>query len=520
MDDAAGPFPSKDDQRHPVGSSIGTKILLMLERFARWATQLGYAVEKKADHLVVGRNALFAFHLALQEPDRSFAYLYVRTTSWDFPGERTDLHHALSLILAAGLRVSVPCSPRLLDHDHPVSGIPGELYGRYISLDQPWASLIADDAQFHNLLTSVHVVHRGMHQALFAGEDLQAASFSHDSEPLLAWSGLVSDWVHAGENVMRASRDVPDWLHFYDPDLGVSVMRCPRAADLLRTLAQSSPPTSLEGPTAQVFVQEGLRNAARRDTVEWVTDTVQLFDDREAPVPTATESENSGAPSTMNQHETLVIPLENWLVAVGQRVVVARRGDFGRRAFRTEHQAVRRRQQLENRYLFPVDPFVWTDQIDGVRFEALARTLLEREPGVLRVRPVGGSNEPDGGRDFICDWVVPDPPSDVNGGGEVAPARRLRVIVQCKSSRRSIGKRDVPDVYDVVRQYRADGYLLVAFPRITVPLLDKLESLDLPLIDWWESHEIESRLRDNRDILARFEDLVRRDESSEEAGHS
>lgn len=495
----------------------------MLERFARRATDIGYSAELKGDHLVIGRNSLFSFHLSLQEPDRCFAYFYVRTTSWTFPGERTDLHHALSIILAAGLRVSVPCSPELLDQGHPVAGIPGELYGRYISLNQPSGSLIADnDGHFDTILTSVYLAHVGIHDALIAGKDLEHASYSHDSEELITWSALVAEWVEAGGNAMQAARDIPEWLHFYEPDAGLSVMRCPRAAQLLRALTQSESLTLLEGPTAWLFVQEDIRNAAPRSTVEWVLEAVRRFDtpdDRGASAAlAATRPAMPRGLSTLKPGGTLVIPMENWLVGIGENVVVARKGDFGRRAFRPEHSAVRQRQQLENRVLFPVGSFRWVEPIDGGRFEELVRAMLEREPGILRVRPVGVPNEPDGGRDFICDWVVPDAASGSTRDDETAPARTLKVIVQCKSSRKPIGKSSVPDIYDVVHQYRVDGYLLAAFPRITVPLLDKLESLDLSLVEWWERYELEARLRDNQDVLTQFTDLVWADESSESDG--
>src|SRR5205085_10637605 len=50
-------------------------------------------------------------HFEIQTDNTAFIYFYIRTTSWDFDGERTDLHDCLSTLLAALLRLSpVPAS--------------------------------------------------------------------------------------------------------------------------------------------------------------------------------------------------------------------------------------------------------------------------------------------------------------------------------------------------------------------------------------------------------------------------
>lgn len=64
-------------------------------------------------------------------------YLTVRTTSWDFGGERTDLHDAFSLLWAAMLRAREVASGRLVTVLNGFSGIDSEIYARLIRLDQP-----------------------------------------------------------------------------------------------------------------------------------------------------------------------------------------------------------------------------------------------------------------------------------------------------------------------------------------------------------------------------------------------
>lgn len=63
-------------------------------------------------------------------------YLTVRTTSWDFGGERTDLHDVFSLLWAAMLRAREVASGRLVTVLNGFSGIDSEIYARLIRLDQ------------------------------------------------------------------------------------------------------------------------------------------------------------------------------------------------------------------------------------------------------------------------------------------------------------------------------------------------------------------------------------------------
>jgi hypothetical protein len=63
-------------------------------------------------------------------------YLCVRTTSWEYDGERTDLHDLLSLLWAASLRVREAASVRLVTMLNDFTGIESEIYARYLTLDQ------------------------------------------------------------------------------------------------------------------------------------------------------------------------------------------------------------------------------------------------------------------------------------------------------------------------------------------------------------------------------------------------
>jgi len=67
----------------------------------------------------------------------ALVYLSVRTTSWEYDGERTDLHDVLSLLWAAALRVHEVASTQLVTVLNAFSGIKTEIYARLLVLEQP-----------------------------------------------------------------------------------------------------------------------------------------------------------------------------------------------------------------------------------------------------------------------------------------------------------------------------------------------------------------------------------------------
>lgn len=72
------------------------------------------------------------------ESGRVFFWFRVRTLSFHYAGDRTDLHDVLSTLMALLVNVMVGASCRLHDILNPATGDPDELYGRFIVIDQPW----------------------------------------------------------------------------------------------------------------------------------------------------------------------------------------------------------------------------------------------------------------------------------------------------------------------------------------------------------------------------------------------
>ena len=176
------------------------------------------------------------------------------------------------------------------------------------------------------------------------------------------------------------------------------------------------------------------------------------------------------------------------------------------------------RRESENRVFFAESKISWNVPINAKSLENLCLELLLREPGVLRAKSVGDTNDRDGGRDILIDWNLPTQHAEsshesisennpVSGG-----VKTTRIIAQVKyRSKKTIGKRDVQDIRDTLEHYDADGFLLIAHPKVSSSLFDHLEKLRNStnlLTEWWDSADLDRKLRKHPDIARRYPDIL------------
>ena len=159
------------------------------------------------------------------------------------------------------------------------------------------------------------------------------------------------------------------------------------------------------------------------------------------------------------------------------------------------------RQKRENEVLFFNKNFKWKFPIKPSRFEELIGDLLEMEPKVSRVRLVGKTNNPDGGRDVLIFKMKYDNTKEVS--------KEYLVIGQCKAYMNSVNKSHVLDIRDMLDNYNAKGFVLAVASNLTVPLLDYLMKLEENYeIEWWTEREIFAKLRRNYYLVERYKDIV------------
>jgi hypothetical protein len=105
----------------------------------------------------------------------------------------------------------------------------------------------------------------------------------------------------------------------------------------------------------------------------------------------------------------------------------------------------------------------------GDYFEKLVETLLQLEPSITNVTPIGKTNAADRGRDFI----VTEKTMDTFG-----KTIEKKWLVQCKYSDKSISTKAIPDWVTRTVEHSVDGYWLMTNNDITPDLIDQL--FDVP----------------------------------------
>lgn len=454
------------------------------------------------------------FEFSVSRPNTALVYLYVRTTSWDLDGERSDANDFISTMLAAFLRVEAGVSASLWDVPHPaIPAAEVEIYARYVIADQPYGSEYTMDKQglssIELLLHAVRKFEFILHALLgwterkvdqcsgceadYGWEDLKdwARHLALLIEESLGVKDLVECENPASEAVQYNWRKNPNWKYYRNCHSGISLFEIAGSA-ILSLLKEEASWKVLDGVGCQLYSSAHVFN-------------VVPDEDRQSAIKILSQLEGSGKDT-----EIACVPLEHAVVFATNTHILFLRSNSGRKQFEIERERVRKRHEQEAKILFPVAKFQWKEKINDEEFELLILELLNREPGVVRARLVSASNDPDGGRDILCEWITPPLPGSAVVDN-VSPYKIRNVVVQCKAYRKAVNKYDVRDIRDTVEHHGADGYFLAVSSHLTSPLtthLDQMRRQGKVWVDWWTRSEIEERLQMNKGIASKFSGVV------------
>lgn len=451
----------------------------------------------------------------IYESNSITVWSYVRSSSWDFRGERTDIHEVVSTSLAIFLRLCpYRISSSLWAVPHPAIDAPEtEIYARTLSFDQPsYSNLQLTQA---GLETLEHLL-----EAIRVFEIVFAYSFDCPScyyaEQALADCGIknhpvlynykvAEDWAKSIASIVGDDfesygiqynfRYQPTWRYYRSIDSKITILFAPKAATQIRnSTVDRRIWDSLDGLNGKLLVSGETKNIIPNKYIRYVKKVLTSLEKS-----LKTEFE-----------EILLIPLENHFVAVSQFHLVFINRECGRRKFEQERERIQERHLKEANILFPVLSFIWNEKIDDEEFELFIRELLLHENGVMRVRKVGAGREPDGGRDLIVDWRTTPLPNQLLQPDQ-SPYIDRRIVAQCKAYKGGVSKSAVTDIRDTIDHHDAHGYFLAVSSHITRNLTEHLEKLrngGKYWVDWWTRSEIEDRLRANRDLIGRFANIV------------
>ncbi len=295
-------------------------------------------------------------------------------------------------------------------------------------------------------------------------------------------------------------RPYPKWRYFGSNKRGITLAEIgAHAAAALREAFAQFKPVSATGVGTHLYRTRRLTNATTQkalDQLHWLLSQVDG-----------------------EQFAQLVIPTDSHLIGIGQRSLAAVRVMGGRDEFAAALDQLSTRRADEAALLYDDHLCRWAEKLDDSRFERFVEDLLAVERGVRRVRQVGSTREPDDGRDLMVEWSTP-PDRSGNAwrertGLNLSTVRE--VLVQVKLRRNGVGRSDLSGLRDTLEHYQCGGLLIVAFPRVTVSLMNHLAELRRRgqwWVDWWGRTELEARVRRHPEVAVRYRDIVTLDAST------
>jgi len=461
---------------------------------------IGYEVKKRDDgELFISHQCIPWTIRVLKEDDFFYPMFYFRT--YFGLGERTDFHEIFPIISALFFRASGKYSFRFLGQHNEWSGIDDELYGNFIFPSQPLSERIRSNSpedieSFKGILIGLVLLQNNMAYILDVDCEKEE-QFGFEGKELAGWVGKIKKAVGENASCVYNERSNPDWFYFRSFSDGVSVIKSSGIARFANYIFDENKVKhkSIAGVTGRLYISDEIKNCVDNERYSAAINIINSLECETNP---------------------LVIPNENLAFIIGKENIVSITNDGGISCFFDQKEKVKIRNAQENTLLFGDKRIVWdiSDRVDSGLFEDLILELLSREPHILSSKKVAPTNQGDNGRDIICEYNAKY--KDLRVGRHDPSLQIGKLIVQCKtnlegSKKSSIGKRDV-DVADTIYDYKPDAYLLVVNSQITRDLTEYLEKIksrnELHWLEWWNSFDVEERLRMNPDIMSRYKDIV------------
>ena len=298
----------------------------------------------------------------LEEHEDPVLWGVVRTSGSDFDGDRTDIHDVLSLVWGGVLRAFGIGSAWLINEPHVV--VPHEIGARHLLFRQcPWKinessfetarkSLNAWSAFAYHLLDDVFQWDRTGNKAR---PDLAIAN--QMKEPI--WADKVARFLRSPRDVTVIRRTFPRWIYWSSQSRGVTVVRLAKARLLYyRAILMPFAPEVANGQDAHALFANGIPNAIPYKLVERARKLLSLADDKSSDV--------------------LALPLDSHCLFLGDKTLVALRGECGREIFEDERKKWLGRRLVENRVFFAESRIGWRTPLGADNLEELCLDLVKK----------------------------------------------------------------------------------------------------------------------------------------------
>lgn len=471
-----------------------------LEALTQKADKLGLEHRKEKETLVVYLSQYTGLSLKIRvnegkKPEFDFG---CRTNSWFYIDERTDIHDSISLTFAIYIRSLGISSSYFYDVSNPATGADDEIYLRRIIPYQRHPAFFNLNeegfGQYERLMVGFSMFEQYLWSSFEGcpcGECKKKLGYSYDYKDELEPDLQTRIHKAIGNPKLYNLKDrkLPTWSYYRDFGRGISVVYSPQLADFLFALASAPKQEELDGIKGKLILTEFQKNYIDKKVIQRASKIFKILE-----------------PQTPDEFQ--VVALENKAVFCTSKFILSFDKDCGLNAFKVAKEELRARHLKEFALLFADSKLKWKDNIKGDAFENLIKDLLERETDVIRVRKVSHTNEQDGGRDLIAE--IQKPAKYKIDKEAPNPYENIRVIVQCKAMKRSIGKSDVVDIKDTIEHNDYQGYFLAVSSytkRSLTDFLDKMRTNGEYWVDWWTRQEIDDRLKRNPDLIAKYSEV-------------
>lgn len=429
--------------------------------------------------------------------DKLDFYIWVRTNSWYYIDERTDIHDSVSILLSAWLIKAKKFTISFHDIGHPV--IPElddfEIYARYLVPTQQIGEYltISEESikEYRKLIVDIyafHVIFWGIFGGCPCNECKTKLGIKYDYKNSI--NGKLQNSINIAlgkvENSNLKDRKLPTWQYYRDFDKGISIINSQSIANFLKGLKELDEESKeIESINGILVVNSKLHHFIPIRTEKEINRIFKILE-----------------PKIKDTDITYNV-FENKVIGIGKKNTLIFDEASGNIDFKRERDLLKIRHDKEFNMLFQPSQIDWKSKLDDSAFEDLIAELFKRESNVLRVRKVSHTRERDGGRDLLVEMKV-IPQNNQKIPENVNPYEVISVIVQCKAFQNGVKKTDILDIRDTIEHYECQGYFVAVSSYLKSSLTDHLDSLRKKgkfWIDWWTKQEIEERIKRNEDLL-------------------
>lgn len=423
-----------------------------------------------------------SLHMLLNNESAQY-YFVVRTSSWVYDGERSDLHDVISICFAIFLKQKPIYTSYLIQNIYnPATCDDYEMYGRILLPIQGKTILYTISSIQDLIIFSDLFCHLFL---LVLGNNLpEHKKYGVDiSKSFLSKIGTLTD------NINTTKRNFPKWEYYRNYDEGLTIIDSSMILTLISKIFELIEKNQLiDGIKSILFFNDQYKHSIRKDEITFLKEKM-IF---------------------LNDNVRNFIFLENIAITYGKKYLLFWDINCGIDAYKSEKIIIKERHDKEYELLFKPNTISLANEIDGNLFETFVLDLLRKKTNIHWIRKVSHTNESDGGRDFIAEIDTPSRQTDIIYKGQT-PFIRRRIIIQCKAYRSGVAKKNVIDIRDTIEHYNAQGYFLIVSSYIKRSLTEHLEKFRYEnnfYIDWWGKEELENELLKHNELIDKYSNII------------